>query len=66
MRFNAWHLRADDGIFFLKSRVIDPVEEAATLQGIMNLAGPVGRQDHEGVTFGLQRADFGDTNLEIR
>src|SRR5262249_46198557 len=66
VRCNAWYLRTHDGIFFLKTRVVDPVEEAATLQGIVNLAGAVGGQDNEGGTFGLHSAYFRNTNLKVR
>ena len=42
------------------------VEEAATLQGIVNFAGAIGGQDDEGGAFGLHGAYFRNTNLKVR
>ena len=43
----------------------DPVVEAATLEGVVQLAGAVGGQDHQRRLLGPDRADLGDRDLEV-
>src|ERR1022692_1242810 len=47
-------------------RIADPVVEAAALQGIVQLAGPVRCEDDQRRALGLDRADFRDAALKIR
>src|SRR3954452_1844636 len=46
--------------------VVDPVVEAATLEGVVQLARAVGGQDHERPRAGHHRAELGDRDLEVR
>ena len=54
---------ADDLDLALEARVLDPVVEAATLQRVVDLTGPVGGQDHDGRDRRPHRAELGDRHL---
>ncbi len=59
-------LGQDDLVFLLGRRVVDPVVEAAALERVVDLARPVRGQDHPRRGLGLDRADLGDRDLEVR
>src|SRR6266511_3966223 len=50
----------------LERRVPDPVEEAATLQRVVELARAVGGQDHGRPPVRGDRSDLGNRDLEVR
>src|SRR5690606_7553575 len=62
---DAGDLAADDGGLGVPIGVVDPVVDAATLQGVVDLARPVGRDDHDWRVVGGDRPDLGDGHLEI-
>ena len=55
----------DDLDLALEARVPDPVEEAATLERVVQLARPVGGEDDGGPPLGVDRADLGNRDLEV-
>ena len=57
--------REDDLVFLLGRRIVDPVVQAAPLQCVVDLARPVGCEDHARRPLGLDRADLGDRDLEV-
>ena len=64
-RSGAAGTREHDLELALEARVVDPVVEAAALQGVVNLAGPVAGQDHPGREHGPDRANLGHRHLEV-
>src|SRR5271165_6508544 len=56
----------DDLDLAFGGRVADPVVEAASLQRVVQLPGPVGGEHHERRALRLDRADLGDADLEVR
>ena len=46
--------------------IVDPVVEAAALQRVVDFPSPVRGDDHDRRLFGLDRADLGDRDLEVR
>ena len=48
-----------------RGRVVDPVVEAAALQGVVQLAGPVGGDHDERSASGGDRAELGNRHLEV-
>ena len=50
---------------FWARRVVDPVVEAAALERVVDLAGPVRGEDDARRRLGLDRADLGDGDLEV-
>ena len=56
----------DDRHLALGSRIADPVVQAPALEGVVQLPGAVGGQDHEGRRVGPDGADLGDGDLEVR
>jgi hypothetical protein len=57
--------RGDDGELARRVGVADPVIEAAALEGVVDLAGAVGRDDDDGGLVGLDRAEFGNRDLVV-
>src|SRR6266851_3010087 len=57
--------RAHNLDFLLEVWVIDPVVEAAALECVVDLAGPVRGDDHEGSVLGLDGADLWNRHLEV-
>jgi hypothetical protein len=57
--------RADDRQLALQVGVLDPVVEAAPLERLVQVARPVGRDDHDRRLLGLDHADLGDRDLEL-
>src|SRR5579859_1489142 len=56
----------DDLHLAFGSRVADPVVQAAPLERVVQLTGPVGGQDHQRRAGRLDRADLRDADLEVR
>ena len=54
-----------DLVFLLRGRVVDPVVEAAPLERVVDLAGPVRGQDDPRRRLGPDRADLRDRDLEV-
>src|SRR6478736_4455261 len=54
---------ADDGQLALQARMVDPVVEAAALEGVMELPRPVRGEDHDRRVGGAHGADLGDGHL---
>jgi hypothetical protein len=50
----------------LRRRVVDPVIEAAALEGVVQLPGAVRRDDHDRRPFRPDRPDLRDRHLEVR
>src|SRR5450759_957327 len=50
----------------LEVGVVDPVIEATALEGVVDLARPVGCDDHERRLLRLDGANLGDRDLEVR
>ncbi len=63
---NAGHAQLHDLDLPLERRVADPVEEAAALERVVQLARPVRGEDHVGTLLRLDRAELGDRDLEVR
>ncbi len=57
---------ADDLELALGGRIVDPVVEAAALEGVVDLARAVRGHDHDRRLLGPDRADLGDGDLEVR
>ena len=57
--------RGDDLEFLLVVRIIDPVVQAASFQGIVDLAGAVGSDDDHGRVGGVKGAQLGNGDLVI-
>ena len=55
----------DDLDLAVDRRVADPVEERAALQRVVELARPVGGEDHGRLAAGADRAELGDRDLEV-
>src|SRR6185312_8605118 len=58
------HPGLDDLELLLGRRVVDPVVQAATLERVMDLAGPVRGQDDARGAFSPDRADLWDRDLK--
>src|SRR5262249_12356765 len=58
-------LQAQDRHFLLARGIVDPVINAAPLQGIVNLTGTIGSDDYDGAVFGPQCADLRDGDLKV-
>src|SRR5712692_3164129 len=56
---------AHDLDLLLEVGVVDPVVEAAALERVVHLTGPVRGDDHEWRILGLDRPNFGDRDLEV-
>src|SRR6266550_2675929 len=59
------HAGRDDLVLAIHRWVVDPEVEAAALEGVMDLAGSIGGDDHGRRLISLDRADLGDRDLEI-
>ena len=59
-------LDAEDLAFPCGVRVVHPVIETAALDGVMDLAGPVGRDHDQGRPVGVHRAHFRNRHLKVR
>ena len=59
------HARLNDGDLLFQVRVVDPVVEAAPLQGVMHLPRPVAGDDDEGRPLRADGAELGDADLEV-
>ena len=57
--------RVDDLALALRARVVDPVVEAAALEGVVELARAVRREHDHGPAAGHHRAQLGDRDLEV-
>ena len=55
----------DDLDLAVDRRMADPVEERAPLEGVVQLARPVGGEDHRRLAAGADRAELGDRDLEV-
>ena len=60
------HARPNDLVFLLERRIVDPVVQAATLESVVDLAGPVRGEDDARLLLGLDGAELGDRDLEVR
>src|SRR5207248_4910756 len=58
--------RLDYLYLLVEVRVVDPVVQTAALERVVNLARAVGCDDHERRLPGLDGADLGDRDLEVR
>ena len=56
----------DDLVFLLERRIVDPVVQAAALERVVDLAGPVRGQDDARRPLGPDRAELRDRDLEVR
>ena len=63
---HARHAQLHDLDLALERRVADPVEEAAALERVVQLARPVRGQDHVRPLLRLDRAELGNRDLEVR
>src|SRR4051794_26552064 len=64
---DARHARANDVRLAIAGGVVDPVVEAAALQGVVQLACAVRGQDDQRAVLGADRlAELGDRHLEVR
>ena len=55
----------DDLDLAVDRRMADPVEERAALERVVELARPVGGEDHRRLAAGADRAELGDRDLEV-
>ena len=51
--------------FALRARIADPVVEAAPFEGVVELTGAVGGEDHQRRAAGRDGPDLGDADLEV-
>ena len=56
----------DDLDLAVDRRMADPVEEGAALERVVQLARPVGGEDHGRLAARADRAELGDRDLEVR
>ncbi|VBB41346.1 hypothetical protein TRIP_B10075 [uncultured Desulfatiglans sp.] len=59
------HLGHDDGVFLIEGGVVDPVVEAAPLECVVDVAGPVGGDDDHRALAGLDGPHLRDRDLEV-
>jgi len=59
-------LGPQDGDLAFEVGMFDPVVQRSTLEGIVNVSGPVRRDDHDRRNLGLERPKFGHGHSEIR
>ena len=63
---DAGHLLPDYAHLLFQGGVVYPEVQAPAAQGVGEVPGAVGCQDDGGNVLGLDRADFGDSDLELR
>src|SRR6266550_4107505 len=63
---NTGHAQDNDFDFTLERRMIDPVEEATSLERVMELTRAIGGQDHRRTTARTDCSDLRNGDLEVR
>ena len=60
------HAQPDDRHLAVEVGVLDPVVQAAPLEGVVDVAGAVARQHDERRVLGAEQAELGDRDLPVR